>query len=249
MAKLFDFRQVFQNIPELLTYLPITLELAFLSMLMGLLLGLVLAIIKMKEVPVLKQIAGFFVSLIRGTPVLVQLYIVYFGIPMFFKYLNQAYGTNFAVAKIPGFVYAVLALGLNNSAFSSEMIRSALMSVGNGQIEAAYALGMNYWQALKRIILPETITVALPTIGNSLISSVKGTSLAFTCAVVEMTAQGKIIGGRNYRYFEVYCSLAIIYWLVTIIIERVIGLAEQKLAIPDQVENFIPEKTESGNRS
>ncbi len=242
MTKLFDFKKVLTNIPELLTYLPITLELALLAMLIGLVLGLLLAIIKMKEIPVLKQIAAVFVSLVRGTPVLVQLYIVYFGVPMFFKYLNQRYGTNLAVANIPGFVYAVLALGLNSSAFSAEMIRSALMSVGRGQLEAAYALGMTYGQALRRIIIPEAMTVALPTIGNSLISSIKGTSLAFTCAVVEITAQGKIIGGRDYRYFEVYCSLAIIYWMVTIVIEQILKFTEKKLAIPDQVENFTENK-------
>ncbi|MCM1185582.1 MAG: amino acid ABC transporter permease [Lachnoclostridium sp.] len=242
MTKLFDFKQVLTNIPELLTYLPITLELALLAMLMGLGLGLLLAVIKIKEIPILKQIAAVFVSMVRGTPVLVQLYIVYFGVPMFFKYLNQKYGTNLAVANIPGFLYAVLALGLNSSAFSAEMIRSALMSVGKGQLEAAYALGMTYGQALRRIILPEAMTVALPTIGNSLISSIKGTSLAFTCAVVEITAQGKIIGGRNYRYFEVYCSLAIIYWLVTIVIEQILKFAEKKLALPEQVENFTEQK-------
>jgi len=237
MTKLFDFNQVLTNIPELLRYLPITLELALLAMLMGLVLGLLLALIKMKKIPVLRQIAALFVSLVRGTPVLVQLYIVYFGMPMYLKYLNQKYGTGFAVTNISGFVYAVLALGFNSSAFSSEMIRSALMSVGTGQLEAANALGMTYGQALRRIIIPEAMTVALPTIGNSLISAIKGTSLAFTCAVVEITAQGKIIGGRNYRYFEVYCSLAIIYWLVTIVIEQILRLAEKKLAIPDQVDN------------
>lgn len=243
MGKLFDFGQVWKNIPELLEYLPITLELAFGSMAIGMLLGLAIAIIKIKEVPVLKQIAAVYVSVIRGTPVLVQLYIVYFGVPMFFKYLNAKFGTSLAVADIPGFVYAVVALGLNSSAFGSEMIRSALLSVGKGQIEAANALGMTYGQALRRIILPEALVVALPTIGNMLISSIKGTSLAFTCAVVEMTAQGKIIGGRNYRYFEVYISLAMIYWVVTIIIEQCLKYGEKKLAIPDQVENYVS-KTE-----
>lgn len=240
--KLFDFQQVLKNIPELLAYLPITLELALLSMAMGLLLGLLLAIIKIKQIPVLRQLSAVFVSIIRGTPVLVQLYIVYFGVPMFLKYLNQQYGANLAVANIPGFVYAVMALGLNSSAFSSEMIRSALMSVGKGQIEAANAVGMTYGQALRRIILPEALTVALPTIGNSLISAIKGTSLAFTCAVVEMTAQGKIIGGRNYRNFEVYVSLAIIYWIVTVIIEQILKFTEKKLVIPDQVANYVPEQ-------
>lgn len=239
MTKLFDFNQVIKNIPELLRYLPITLELAFLATFIGLILGLLLAVIKMKEIPILKQLAAVFVSIIRGTPVLVQLYIVYFGVPMLFKFLNQKYGTDLAVAQIPGFVYAVLALGLNSSAFSAELIRSALMSVNKGQLEAANALGMTYGQALRRIIIPEAMTIALPTIGNSLISAIKGTSLAFTCAVVEITAQGKIIGGRDYRYFEVYCSLAIIYWLVTVVIEQALKFAERKLALPDQVENYV----------
>lgn len=232
--KMFDFSQVLKNIPELLRYLPITLELAFLAVIIGIFLGLLLAIIKIKKVGVLKYLASFYISLIRGTPVLVQLYIAYFGIPMLFKYLNQRFGLNLQVADIPGFVYAVVALGLNQSAYDAEVIRSALLSVDQGQIEAASAMGMTYVQALRRIILPEALTVALPNLCNSLISAIKGTSLAFTCAVVEMTAQGKIIGGRNYRNFEVYVSLGIIYWALTILIEQLQRFAEQKLAIPEQ---------------
>lgn len=241
MTNIFDFALVFTQIPTLLQFLPITLELAFISMFIGITIGLLLAIIKIREVPVLKQVAGFFISLIRGTPILVQLYIAYFGIPMFFKWINFQYGTNFKVADVSGFVYAVIALGINQSAYNAEFIRAALLSVGEGQIEAASALGMTYFQALRRIILPEALTVALPSLGNSLISVIKGTSLAFTCAVVEMTAEGKILGGRNYRYFEVYVSLAIIYWVITIIIEQFLKLLEKKLAIPEQVANYIPE--------
>jgi polar amino acid transport system permease protein len=244
MATLFDFKLVFSQIPELLKYLPITLELSIISMVLGIVLGLILAIIKIREIPVLKQIATFYISLIRGTPILVQLYIAYFGIPMFFKWLSIRNGTEYQPADISGFVYAVIALGINTSAFNAEIIRAALLSVGEGQIEAASALGMTYLQTLRRIILPEAITVALPSLGNSFISVIKGTSLAFTCAVVEMTAQGKILGGRNYRYFEVYVSLAIIYWAITIIIEQALKYFEKKLAIPEQVANYVPESEE-----
>ena len=139
------------------------------------------------------------------------------------------------VADIPGFVYAMVALGLNQSGFMAEIIRSALQSVNSGQIEAAHDIGMTSSQTLRRIILPEAFEVALPTIGNSMISIIKGTSLAFTCAVIEITAQGKIIGGRTYRYFEVYVSLAIIYWVITIIIEQIIKIIENKIKIPEQV--------------
>ena len=244
MGKLFDVSLVFTSIPELLEKLPITLELALLSMLLGLLLGLLMAIIKMRKIKVLTQITNLLISLLRGTPVIVQLYVAFFGIPMFFQAINQKFGTDLAVAKIPGFAYAMVALGLNQAGFMAEIIRSALQSVDNGQIEAAHALGMTYPQALRRIILPEAIEVALPTLGNSLISIIKGTSLAFTCAVVEITAQGQIIAGKTYRYFEVYVSLAIIYWVITLIIEQLIRIIESKIRIPDQVElvNIVQEE-------
>jgi len=236
MGKLFDFVMVFEQIPDLLKYLPITLQLALSSMSIGLILGFFMAIVKIKKIPGLYQVVNFFISFLRGTPVLVQLYISFFGIPMLLKYLNQRFGTSFAVADISGFFYAMIALGMSESAFCSEIIRSALMSVGDGQIEAAYAIGMNYPQALRRIILPAAFSVALPTLGNALIAIIKGTSLAFTCAVMEITARGRVLAGRTYRYFESYVSLAIVYWIITIIIERSIRAIEKKIKIPEQVQ-------------
>ena len=105
----------------------------------------------------LTQITNLLISLLRGTPVIVQLYVAFFGIPMMFKAINQQFGTNLAVANISGFVYAMIALGLNQSGFMAEIIRSALQSVDPGQIEAAHALGMTYPQTLRRIILPEAL--------------------------------------------------------------------------------------------
>lgn len=235
MGKLFDWKLVLTSIPELLAKLPVTLELAGFAMALGLLLGLLMAVIKLKKIRVLTPVTNFIISVIRGTPVIVQLYIAFFGIPMFFKYLNARFGTSLAVADISGFTYAAVALGLNQSAFCAEIIRSALQAVNEGQIEAAQALGMSYVQTLWRIILPQAFEVALPTLGNSLISIIKSTSLAFTCAVVELTAQGRIIAGRSYRYFELYLSLAIIYWVITIVIEQAVKWIEKKIRIPEQV--------------
>lgn len=235
-TNLFDFGLVGRQLPELLKYLPITLELAVLSMMIGLAVGLLLAVIRIKRIPVLRQIAAFYISIIRGTPAIVQLYIAYFGIPMLLKYMNLHFGTSFDISAFPGFACAVFAMGFNESAYNAETIRAALSSVDRGQIEAASAVGMTYPQALRRIILPEAMTVALPGLGNSFIGLIKGTSLAFTCAVVEMTAQGKILGGRNYRYFEVYVSLAIIYWAVTIIVERLLKFVEKRLELPEQID-------------
>lgn len=232
---LFDFQQVFINIPDILRFLPVTMELAIGSMIVSLIIGLILALIKIKEVPVLKQLATVFISVIRGTPILVQLYVTYYGIPMLLKYINYSTGSDYNVNGVPAILYAFVALAINEAAYNAEIIRASLQSVEKGQIEAAHSLGMTYFQALRRIILPEAIVVALPSLGNSFIGLIKGTSLAFVCAVVEMTAQGKIIAGRNFRYFEVYISLAIIYWVITIIIEQIIKVIEKKIAIPEQV--------------
>lgn len=244
-GKTFDFKLVFTQIPDLLKYLPVTMELAIASTVFGMLLGLLIAIIKIKKVKVLDKLATFYVSLVRGTPVLVQLYIAYFGVPMLLKYINQQTGSDLKVAAIPGFVYAVLALGFNQSAFDAEVFRAALLSVDKGQHEAAAAIGMTGWQSLRRIIIPEALSVALPSLGNSFINAIKGTSLAFTCAVVEMTAEGKILSGRNYRYFEVYVSLAIIYWAITILFEKILKFVEKKISVPEQVEQIRPEELES----
>lgn len=242
MADLFNFKLVFTAIPELLRYLPTTLFLTLIALTIGLLVGLIIAVVRINKIPVLSQIAVVFVSALRGTPIIVQLYITYFGIPIALKYINYYYGTNYNINAIPGILFAMVALGLNQSAFDSETIRSAIQSVDKGQLEAAKSMGMTGWQILKRVIIPQAGAVALLPLGNSLIGLIKGTSLAFTCSVVEITAAGKIIAGRNYRYFEIYCSLAIIYWVITIILEKVMKLIEDRITIPDQA----PEVDENG---
>ena len=195
-----------------------------------------MAIVKIHNVPILKQISTAFVSVIRGTPIIVQLYLTYFGIPIALKYINYYYGTSYNVNGIPPIIFAIVALGLNQSAFDSETIRAAILSVEKGQVEAAKSLGMNGIQIFKRVIVPQAVTVAIPSLGNSLIALVKGTSLAFTCSVVEITAQGKILAGNSYRYFEVYCSLAIIYFVLTVVIERAFTYIEKKMSVPEDVK-------------
>lgn len=234
MAKLFDGALVFTQIPKILQYLPTTLLLTLVALVIGLTVGLLIAIIRINKIPVLSQLAVAFVSIMRGTPIIVQLYITYFGIPIVLKYINYYYGTEYDINGIPGIVFAMVALGLNQSAFDSETIRSAIQSVDKGQLEAAKSIGMSGIQVLKRVILPQAGAVALLPLGNSLIGLIKGTSLAFTCSVVEITAAGKILAGKNYRYFEAYCSLAIIYWVITLFLERILKLIENKISIPDE---------------
>jgi polar amino acid transport system permease protein len=233
MPNIFDIKLVFTQIPSLLLYLPVTLEITILSMVIGLLLGFILAIIKVKGITFLTQLTAIFVSFTRGTPLLVQLYLTYYGIPIFLRYYNYYNDTTYNLNSIPPLLFVLVTFSLNEAAYNSESIRAAIQSIEKGQIEAAYSLGMTFFQVLYRIIIPEAFVVALPTLGNALISLLKGTSLAFVCSVVEITAQGKILAGSNYRYFEVYVSLAIIYWVMTIIIERSIKVIERKLTIPE----------------
>ncbi|MCC8122806.1 MAG: amino acid ABC transporter permease [Oscillospiraceae bacterium] len=240
MTDLFNIKLVFTQIPQILAYLPVTLQLTAVAMVIGWGFGLVIALIKRRKIPVLSQLAAIFVSLIRGTPIIVQLYIAYFGIPIALQYINYYQGTSFNINGIPAIVFAMIALGLNQSAFDSEVIRAAIASVNKGEIEAGKSLGMSGFQVLRRVIFPEAMVVALPSLGNSLISLVKGTSLAFTCSVVEMTAEAKIIGGYNYRFFEAYCTLAIIYWAMTFLIEKIFYLLERKFSVPEKAPKLQP---------
>lgn len=229
MRNVFDWRLIFTNIPNLMKYLPVTLEVAGMAYLFSMLAGLLVAMVKIRKPRILYPLVCFYVSFTRGTPVLVQLYATYFGIPMILQLINYKFGTSFSAGFIPNIVFALVALTLNDAAYSSEYIRASIESVDKGQREAAYAIGMTNVQTWKRIIIPEALVVALPSLGNSLIGLIKGTSLVFTCAVVDITAGGKLIAGRNYRYFEMYLSLAIVYWIITFIVSRIFAFFEGKL--------------------
>ncbi|MBN3524241.1 amino acid ABC transporter permease [Paenibacillus apiarius] len=234
MPKLFDLELVFSQIPQILTYLPVTLGIAFASMILSLLIGLATALIKIKQIPVLRTISAFYVSFMRGTPIIVQLYLTFYAVPMVMQYINYYYGTNYNTNNVPPILFVLLTFALNEGAYNSESIRAAIQSVDKGGIEAGYSMGMTTMQVLRRIILPEAIIVALPTLGNSLIGLIKGTSLAFVCSVVEMTAAGKLLASRNFRFFEMYVSLSIIYWIVTILLERLIGYWEKRLKVNER---------------
>jgi polar amino acid transport system permease protein len=229
MGKLFDFALVFKQIPNVLKYLPITMEIAVIAFLGSLVIGLLAALVRIKKIRIVSEIVAFYVSFTRGTPVLVQLYLTYYGIPMALLALNRAYGTHFNTDGVAPIVYALVALALNEGAYSSESIRAAIIAVDKGQMEAALSIGMTTAQALRRVILPEALVVALPSLGNSFIGLIKGTSLVFVCSVVEMTAAGKLLASRNFRYFEMYITLAIVYWVVTFIIARLLRFAESRL--------------------
>jgi polar amino acid transport system permease protein len=243
MADLFNVALVFTQLPKVLQALPVTLWLTVLSLICGLTAGLAVAVVKISNIPVLRELCTVYVSVTRGTPIIVQLYLTYFGIPLILKYFNYYNGTSFNINAVPPIVFALVALSLNQGAYSSETIRAAILSVDKGQIEAAHSLGMTTGQLLRRIVIPQAFVVALPSLGNALIALLKETSLAFVCSVVDITARGKILASNNYRFFESYCSVAIIYWVLTLMVEQIVRYAEKRLRIPDTApapEKIVP---------
>ncbi|MDR1531304.1 MAG: amino acid ABC transporter permease [Clostridiales bacterium] len=225
-SPMFDALLIFERIPPILAYLPITLYIATVSMFASLLVAFIVAIVKVKRVPVARHIASAYVSFTRGTPIVIQLYATLYGIPMALKALGA--DTAF-INEIPRITFALVALALNDAAYSSEAIRAAIQAVDKGQIEAAHSIGMSTWQTLRRIIIPESLVIALPSLGNAYISMIKGTSLAFTVSVVEMTRKGQLLSQMDYRYFEMYVTLAIIYWMITFVVSKLLNMWERHL--------------------
>jgi polar amino acid transport system permease protein len=231
---IFDVGKVFSRIPGILGYLPVTMELVVVSTAFSLLFGFLIAIVKIRRIPVLRQITAFYVSFSRGTPAIVQLYLFFYGIPLIFTLINREYGTTLPTVA-PSMLTALVAFTFSEASYSSETIRAALGSVDRGQMEAALSIGMTQKQAYLRIILPEALVFALPPFGNAFIGQIKNTSLAFTCAVVEMTAGARLLASRDYRFFESYVSLAIIYWILIIITSKLLEIAEKKLKRDERI--------------
>ena len=218
-GEIFNLRVVFEAIPGILKELPNTILLTLAGAFFGLLLALLFAIVKINRVKILYPIQALFVSFLRGTPILVQLMLTYYGIPLLLKAINQQYGTAFNINDVP--------------AYASETIRAAILSVDAGEIEAAKSLGMTNAQVYRRIIIPNAAVVATPTLINSLIGLTKGTSLAFYAGVLEIFAQAKIMSGNDSRYFERFISVSLIYWAINILIEQLGRWIEQVLSIKD----------------
>ncbi|GAB2025648.1 amino acid ABC transporter permease [Lactovum odontotermitis] len=240
--KIFNLKAFVDAFPLIIAKIPATLIATFISAIVGLFLGLLLALIKINKVPVLNQLRALFVSFIRGTPLIVQLYLSYTGIPLILQAINLNYGTHWNVNGISELFYVILAFGLNEAAYGSETIRSAIESVDTGQIEAAKSLGMTNFQVFMRVTLKEAAVVATAPLGNALIGLLKGTSLAFVVSYVEMTAQAQITGGSTFRFFENYLALAVLYWIMCIILEILIGRVEKWLRIEMKDERKNPAK-------
>ncbi|MGY2289535.1 amino acid ABC transporter permease [Pseudomonas sp. SDO528_S397] len=187
--------------PLLKTAIWVTIFLGLSAFVCGSILGLLIALMRNSAYRLLRWIAFIYVSVFRGTPLLVQILLIYFGLPN--------YGVE--LGPLPS---ALLALSLFSAAYLSENFRSGINAVDPGQWEASLAMGMGYWRCLQRIILPQALRVALPSIGGQMVALIKDTSLASIITVVEMTTVAQQMGAATFRYMEMFLMVGFIYWLI-----------------------------------
>ena len=193
-----------------------TLPLTLISFFFGIILAVLTALARISTSKPLQIIARIYVSAIRGTPLLVQLFILFFGLPTIGIIIDP-------------FPAAVFGFSLNVGAYASEVIRAAIQSIPKGQWEAAHTIGMNYAQTLRRIILPQATRVSIPPLSNTFISLVKDTSLASLILVTEMFRRAQEIASANYEFLLLYTEAAIIYWLICFILSLIQDRVEHRL--------------------
>lgn len=215
----FDIAFMLGIFPRILKYIYITLGITMTSMMIGLCVGTLLALIRIYKIKFFYPLSNIYLSFFRGTPLLVQLFILYYGLPQVFP----------ALAAMNAFSAALVGLSLNSGAYMAEIIRGAINAVDKGQMEACLSVGMTPWDGMKRIVLPQAARVAIPSLGNSFISLLKESSLAFTLGVSEMLAQAKMTAAATYKFFESYLAVALIYWMITICFSYIQGKIEEKM--------------------
>ncbi|WP_136652352.1 amino acid ABC transporter permease [Paracoccus aeridis] len=205
-------------VPVILRFVPLTFGMAVGSMIGALVLAAVLAVIRVLRIPVAHQAAGVFISFFRGTPLLVQLFLFYYGLPQAIP----------AFVAIDGVTAAMLGLTLHFAAYMAESLRGAILGVARDQWEAARAVGMTEGQTMRRIILPQAARVFAPTMVNYFVDILKSTSLAFTLGVTEMMGAAQKEAAGSFRYLESFLVVAIIYWIMVEVLSRVQAWLERR---------------------
>jgi len=205
-----------------------TIQVAVAAQVLGVLLGLSFALMRISRNPAASVFSGFYVWFFRGTPVLLQLYILYFGVPQLFD--NQTLTT-----ELTAFRAAVLAFGVNEGAYMSEIVRAGILSVEAGQMDAAKSLGMTNLQAMRHVVLPQALRVVIPPTGNEFIAMLKNTSLASAISLVELLQGSTLIYSTNFKFMELLVVAAIWYLAMTSVfslaqaeLERVLSVGERE---------------------
>jgi cystine transport system permease protein len=193
-----------------------TVLFALASMLGGLLIGFPVAVMRILPYRVLRWPAGVYVSLMRGTPLLVQMFVIYYGLP--------SVGVEFSPVTA-----GILALSLNSGAFLSESLRGAIGAVSKGQWAASYSLGLGYWRTLHHVVLPQALRIAVPAMSNTLISLIKDTSLVSVITLTELMLSTKEVISTTFQPLPLYLAAAAIYWVLSLLFEALQRRAEQRL--------------------
>lgn len=201
----------------LLTGLGLTLKMTAYSLLFAIILGMISCFFSISKYRVLRVISRIYVDVIRGTPLLIQAFFLYFGLT---RALNFRMDANTA---------SIIALSLNAGAYLSEIFRSGINAVDKGQMEAARSLGLPYGRAMSKVVLPQAIRIVIPSVVNQFIITLKDTSILSAIGMAELTQQGKLIVARNMRSFEIYGTIAIMYLIVITILSRVLKIVERRL--------------------
>ena len=199
-----DIAYMWDLAPVIAGYIPLTLFMAIVAMVAALALAAILAIIRVLKLPVIDRLVAVFISFFRGTPLLVQLFLFYYGAPQMLSFLTN----------INGVTATILGLTLHFSAYMAESIRGAILGVDRSQWEAAQSIGMTQGQLLRRIVLPQASRVAAPTLMNYFIDLIKSTSLAFTLGVTEMMGAAQKEAAGSFLYLEAFLVVAVIYWIM-----------------------------------
>lgn len=216
----FDVLYFFEVFPILIKYIPLTLGLAVISMIFAIIIGLIMALITNKRIPIIYQLTNVILSFFRGTPMLVLLFLIYYGLPQLIP--------SFSI--INAITAAIIGLSIKNAAYLSEVFRAAINSVDEGQLEACLSIGMTRTQALFRVIFPQAFRNAIPATGNIFIGVMKETSLAFTLGIAEIFAQGKMMASASLKYFETYLAVAVIFWILTIVYAFLQDIVERRVS-------------------
>lgn len=222
MDSFFKWDAVLYFFPKVLSALPVTLLIVLVATVGGLLLGLLFALVRIEKVPVFNSLVRVIVSFLRGTPILIQMFIVYFGIPLLLK----AFGVNMTNFNKMAAIYITYAL--NASAFFSEILRSSILSIPASQMEAAWSVGLTQRETYIRIIFPQAIKIALPSLGTQMISLLQDTSLAFSLGIIDMIGKVKSLSILVQRSLEGYIVAAIIFIVLSFVLEFVFRGLERK---------------------
>jgi L-cystine transport system permease protein len=222
MGQIFEAQYIFYALPRLLPYVPVTLLLLGACVLASVLLGVVFALTRLYPLPVITTITTVLVSFTLGIPLLTLLFLFYFGLPEIMLLVN------IDLTRTSGVYFVILAFGLHYGAVLSEHIRGAVSSVGRGQFEAAFSIGLPFLTSLRRIVMPQAMRVLMPNVANTYLKAMKSTSIAFSAGVVDLMSQAEVIGSTTGHTFESYIAVAIIYYVMYILLSALFNRIEKR---------------------